>query len=55
MRPHIAFDTLGDGSPVVLVLGAFNTRETGAPLAAALAKQQHTVLNYDRRGRGGHS
>jgi pimeloyl-ACP methyl ester carboxylesterase len=52
MRPHIAFDTLGDGSPVVLVLGAFNTRETGAPLAAALA-QHHTVLNYDRRGRSG--
>jgi hypothetical protein len=52
MRPHIAFDTLGDGSPVVLVLGAFNTRETGAPLAAALATH-HTVVNYDRRGRGG--
>ena len=52
MRPTIAFDQLGDGPPVVLVLGAFNTRPTGAPLAAALAAR-HTVLNYDRRGRGG--
>jgi hypothetical protein len=48
---HIAFDRIGDGSPVILVLGAFNTRETGAPLAAALAAQ-HSVINYDRRGRG---
>jgi len=52
MRPTIAFDQLGEGSPVILVLGAFNTRATGAPLAAALAAE-HTVFNYDRRGRGG--
>ncbi|MCW5806074.1 MAG: alpha/beta fold hydrolase [Deltaproteobacteria bacterium] len=52
MTPHIAFDRLGAGSPVILVLGAFNTRTEGAPLAAALAAR-HTVLNYDRRGRGG--
>ena len=51
MRPTIAFDRLGEGSPVILVVGAFNTRSTGAPLAAALAKK-HTVINYDRRGRG---
>jgi alpha-beta hydrolase superfamily lysophospholipase len=51
MRPSIAFDQLGDGPPVILVLGAFNTRDTGAPLAAALA-DRHTVINYDRRGRG---
>ncbi|HEY5921802.1 MAG TPA: alpha/beta fold hydrolase [Kofleriaceae bacterium] len=51
MRPNIAFDKLGEGSPVILVLGAFNTREAGAPLAAALAAK-HTVINYDRRGRG---
>jgi pimeloyl-ACP methyl ester carboxylesterase len=51
MRPHIAFDRLGEGPPVILVLGAFNTRTTGAPLAAALAAT-HTVINYDRRGRG---
>lgn len=52
MRPTIAFDRLGSGSPIILVLGAFNTRDTGAPLAAALAAE-HTVINYDRRGRGG--
>src|SRR5262245_25890005 len=52
MRPNIAFDRTGDGPPVIVVLGAFNTRETGAPLAAALA-ERHTVINYDRRGRGG--
>lgn len=51
MRPTIAFDQFGEGPPVILVLGAFNTRATGAPLAAALAAK-HTVINYDRRGRG---
>lgn len=51
MRPNIAFDKLGEGSPVILVVGAFNTRATGAALAAALAAN-HTVINYDRRGRG---
>jgi pimeloyl-ACP methyl ester carboxylesterase len=51
MRPRIAFDRIGEGSPIIIVLGAFNTRPTGQPLAAALA-QKHTVINYDRRGRG---
>lgn len=51
MTCKIAFDQSGRGSPVVLVLGAFNTRAAGAPLAAALAAH-HTVFNYDRRGRG---
>lgn len=51
MRPHIAFDALGDGLPVILVLGAFNTRSAGAELAAALSAH-HMVINYDRRGRG---
>jgi len=51
MRPTIAFDRLGDGPPIIIVLGAFNTRSTGAALAAALAAK-HTVINYDRRGRG---
>lgn len=47
----IAFDRLGDGPPIILVVGAFNDRATGAPLAATL--QEHfTVFNYDRRGRG---
>lgn len=51
MTPHIAFDRTGSGSPIIIVLGAFNTRDTGRPLAAALATD-HTVINYDRRGRG---
>jgi pimeloyl-ACP methyl ester carboxylesterase len=48
---QIAFDQSGHGPPVIIVLGAFNTRSTGAPLAAALAAKL-TVINYDRRGRG---
>src|SRR5258706_174575 len=47
----IAFDQTGAGPPVILVVGAFNDRATGAPLAKALASR-FTVLNYDRRGRG---
>jgi pimeloyl-ACP methyl ester carboxylesterase len=48
---RIAFDQTGEGPPVILVVGAFNDRSTGAPLAKAL-ESQFTVLNYDRRGRG---
>src|SRR5262245_8921650 len=51
MRPKIAFDRIGEGAPIILVLGAFNTRADGARLASALAAK-HTVINYDRRGRG---
>src|SRR6266849_6239042 len=47
----IAFDQTGEGPPVILVVGAFNDRATGAPLAKAL-ESRFTVLNYDRRGRG---
>jgi pimeloyl-ACP methyl ester carboxylesterase len=47
----IAFDRTGDGPPVILVVGAFNDRSTGVPLAKAL-ESQFTVFNYDRRGRG---
>ena len=47
----IAFDRVGAGPPLVLVVGAFNTRQTGDPLAAFLASD-FTVLTYDRRGRG---
>lgn len=47
----IAFDQTGEGPPVILVVGAFNERATGAPLANAL-ESHFTVLNYDRRGRG---
>ena len=47
----IAFDQTGQGPPVILVVGAFNDRSTGVPLAKAL-ESRFTVLNYDRRGRG---
>jgi len=47
----IAYDRIGHGPPIVLVVGAFNDRATGAPLAAALAAQ-FTAITYDRRGRG---
>jgi hypothetical protein len=47
----ISYDRAAGGPPVILVLGAFNERAAGAPLAAHLAGSL-TVLNYDRRGRG---
>ena len=47
----IAFERVGDGPPLILVVGAFNDRSTGAPLAAFLAPH-FTVVTYDRRGRG---
>ena len=47
----IACERVGAGPPLVLVVGAFNTRETGTPLATFLAPH-FTVLTYDRRGRG---
>jgi pimeloyl-ACP methyl ester carboxylesterase len=47
----IGFDQLGAGPPLIMVVGAFNTRATTGPLAAAL-QDRFTVLNYDRRGRG---
>ena len=47
----IAFDRYGDGSPVIMTVGAFNTRSQTEPLARALAPR-FTALNYDRRGRG---
>lgn len=50
----IAYDIAGEGSPVVLVGGATAHRAvdpaTGA--LAGLLAERHTVLNYDRRGRG---
>jgi pimeloyl-ACP methyl ester carboxylesterase len=50
---RIAYDELGEGPPLVLVGGAFNTRTFGpnGGLAPLLAKR-FTVINYDRRGRG---
>ena len=47
----IAYERSGSGPPIILVVGAFNERPTGAPLAASL-DQDFTVFNYDRRGRG---
>jgi pimeloyl-ACP methyl ester carboxylesterase len=49
----IAFDSVGGGSPVILVDGALCYRATGSsrPLAKLLA-QHFTVFTYDRRGRG---
>jgi pimeloyl-ACP methyl ester carboxylesterase len=47
----IDFDRIGNGPPIVLVMGAFNDRSTGAPLAKLL-ESDFTVINYDRRGRG---
>jgi pimeloyl-ACP methyl ester carboxylesterase len=47
----IAFDKIGAGPPLILVVGAFNDRATGAPLAEVLA-DKFTVIIYDRRGRG---
>jgi hypothetical protein len=47
----IAYDRLGDGPAVVLVCGGSVDRMSNSPLAALLA-ENHTVYNYDRRGRG---
>ena len=47
----IAIDRVGNGAPIVIVVGAFNERSTGAPLAAAL-ESSFAVYNFDRRGRG---
>lgn len=47
----IAFDQLGEGTPVILVSGASCDRSMDGGIAAALAAE-FTVLNYDRRGRG---
>ncbi|OLE35075.1 MAG: hypothetical protein AUG48_11800 [Actinobacteria bacterium 13_1_20CM_3_68_9] len=47
----IAFDQSGQGPALILVVGAFNDRSTGLPLAAVLS-EHFTVFNYDRRGRG---
>jgi len=48
---NIAFDRLGEGTPVILVSGASTSRAIHAQLAELLAGD-FTVFNYDRRGRG---
>jgi pimeloyl-ACP methyl ester carboxylesterase len=47
----IAFEKSGKGPALILVVGAFNDRATGVPLARFLEKH-FIVFNYDRRGRG---
>jgi pimeloyl-ACP methyl ester carboxylesterase len=48
---RIAYDKMGDGQVVILVLGALNSRKSGAKLAKLLAPR-FAVVSYDRRGRG---
>jgi pimeloyl-ACP methyl ester carboxylesterase len=48
---QIAYDQVGLGPVVILVLGALNSRKSGARLAKLLAPR-FTVVSYDRRGRG---
>jgi pimeloyl-ACP methyl ester carboxylesterase len=51
-RVPIAFDTFGQGPPVILVHGAFGDRTATEALAHVLAPD-FTAITYDRRGRGG--
>ncbi len=48
---RIAYEKIGWGPTVILVLGALNSRKSGAALAKLLSCQ-FTVISYDRRGRG---
>jgi pimeloyl-ACP methyl ester carboxylesterase len=49
----IAYDRVGSGPPVVLVLGALCSRALGPGVKlAALLADWFTVFTYDRRGRG---
>ncbi len=48
---QIAYDKVGHGPVIILVLGALNSRKSGANLAKQLASR-FTVISYDRRGRG---
>ena len=41
----IAFERTGDGPPLILVVGAFNDRLTGAPLGRFL-EPNFSVFNY---------
>ncbi|HEX3254574.1 MAG TPA: alpha/beta hydrolase, partial [Gaiellaceae bacterium] len=47
----IAYERIGDGPPLVVVGGAWNTRQSATELAERLA-DSFTVYTYDRRGRG---
>src|SRR5438309_2111059 len=49
----IAYDRVGSGPPLILIVGALCSRAMGpgVKLAPRLA-EQFTVFSYDRRGRG---
>lgn len=47
----IAFDTTGDGRPVVVVNGAFSTGADSTAITAELAKNGFLAVAYDRRAR----
>jgi pimeloyl-ACP methyl ester carboxylesterase len=48
---QIAYDLTGRGQVVILVLGALNSRKSGAKLAKLLSSR-FCVISFDRRGRG---
>jgi pimeloyl-ACP methyl ester carboxylesterase len=48
---RIAYEVAGHGQVVLIVLGALNSRKSGAKLAKLLASK-FTAVSYDRRGRG---
>src|SRR6266571_8428201 len=48
---RIAYETAGHGQAALIVLGALNSRKSGAKLAKLLASK-FTAVGYDRRGRG---
>jgi len=48
----VAFDRTGDGSPVIIVGGAFSQRKyPDLVRLAGLLAERFAVINYDRRGR----
>lgn len=50
----LAYEVIGDGSPVVVVDGMLCTRDVGPAREVADAlRDEHAVVIYDRRGRGG--
>jgi pimeloyl-ACP methyl ester carboxylesterase len=48
---QIAYETLGDGAPVIIVGGSLGDHRFYTPMATELARR-FTVFTFDRRGRG---
>ncbi|HEY2644413.1 MAG TPA: alpha/beta hydrolase [Galbitalea sp.] len=48
---RIAYDVSGEGDPIIITGGAFNTRMSPGPLVGAL-DGAYRVVTWDRRGRG---